>query len=78
MPGSSERRPGDKTGLAAVGGVALAVACCAGGPLLAATVGSLAVGALLGIAAGIALLVAAGTTLWLRRRSRADKPGIRS
>jgi len=61
-------------GLAAVGVGALAIGCCAGGPLIAALVGSLAVGALIGIGAAMLLLVPACTVVYLRRRSGPGKP----
>jgi hypothetical protein len=64
----SEPAGSDKTGLAAVGAVALAVACCASGPLVAAVAGSLALGALLGIAAGALVLTAACAAPYLRHR----------
>jgi len=63
----SEPGRGDKLGLASVGVAALAIACCAAGPLLGAWVGSLAVGALVGIGAGLGLLVAVLAILYLRR-----------
>lgn len=52
---------GEKLGLAGVAAAALAVVCCAAGPLLLAWVGSVAVGALVGIGAGVAVLVSAVT-----------------
>ena len=70
----SDRAPSDRTTLAAVGVAVLAVACCAGGPLLLALAGSLAVGALVGIAAAACLLVAACVVLYLRHRPRVKRP----
>lgn len=64
---------GEKLGLAGVAAAALTVVCCAAGPLLLAWVGSVAVGALVGIGAGVAVLVSAVTVLYLRRRSGTDK-----
>ena len=64
----------DRTALAAAGVAAVAVACCAGGPLLVAFAGSLAVGALIGIAAALALLFAACGALYLRHRPSAKRP----
>ncbi len=64
--------PSGRTGLAAVAVAALAVACCAGGPLLVAVAGSLAVGASIGIGAAATLLVA-GCVAWYMRR----RPGAR-
>ncbi len=69
----SEPAPNDKTGIAGIAVVALAVACCAGGPLVVAAVGSFTVGTLIGAGAGIVLLAAACTLLYLRHR-----PGGRS
>ncbi len=63
-----------KAGLVAAGGVVLAVACCAAGPLLAAVVGSLAVGAMVGIGVAALLLIVACTVVYLRRRPRSTKP----
>ena len=68
---------GEKLGLAGVAAAALAVVCCAAGPLLLAWVGSVAVGALVGIGAGVAVLVSALTVLYLRRRSGTDKQASR-
>jgi len=60
-----------KLGLAGVAAAALAVICCAAGPLLVAFVASLAAGALVGFGVGLGLLVLAVTALCLRRRSSA-------
>jgi hypothetical protein len=59
-----------KSGLAAVGVVAFAVLCCAGGPLLAAVAGGLAFGAVLGIGAGVAALIGLVAVVVLRARRR--------
>lgn len=69
--------PSDKTGLAAVGVALLAVVCCAGGPLLLAVAGSLAVGALAGIAAAACLLIAACVAVYLRHRPATMTPWTR-
>ena len=68
------RGPGDdsgsRSGLAALGVAALAAVCCAALPLIAGLVGSVAVGALLGLAAGFAaaaLLVGVAVS-WVRHR----------
>lgn len=61
-----------KVGFAAAAGVVLAVGCCAAGPLLAAFVGSLALGTLTGIGAGV-LLVTVCAVVYLRRRPGANK-----
>lgn len=62
----------DRTAWAAVGGAALVVVCCAGGPLLATAFGSLAVGAVLGIGAGVLVLALGCAALLVRHRSRAN------
>ncbi len=72
QPGRSE-----KLGLAGIAAAALAVVCCAAGPLLVAWVGSVAVGALVGIGGGLAVLVCALTVLYLRRRSSDDTKATR-
>jgi hypothetical protein len=65
----SEPSRGEKTGLLGIGAVAVAVLCCAGGPLLlVATAGSLAAGAWLGIGAG---LVSLGAAVLAARRAGA-------
>lgn len=58
----------DKTGLTGIAVAAVAVACCAGGPLLVAAVGSLTIGAIVGVGAGVLLLIAACGALYLRNR----------
>ena len=63
-----------KTGLAAVAVAALAVACCAGGPLLVAVAGSLAVAALIGIGAAVTVLVAVCAAVYVRYRPAAKRP----
>ncbi len=60
---------GGRLGLAGIAAAAVAIVCCAAGPLLVAWVGSVAVGALLGVGAGVAVVVVALTLLFLRRRS---------
>ncbi|MBA3821199.1 MAG: hypothetical protein H0X17_20105 [Deltaproteobacteria bacterium] len=70
----SGRRPKDGTGsadrLAGVGLAMLAVVCCAGGPLLIAALGSIGVGAVLGVGAGVlaALALITGIAIAARRR----------
>ena len=61
-----------RLGWAGIAGAVLVVACCAGGPLLAAFVGSLALGALVGVGAGVCLLAAALTVLYARHHRRGD------
>ncbi|MGD9734055.1 MAG: hypothetical protein AB7V58_00350 [Solirubrobacterales bacterium] len=62
--------PGVRNGLAVVGGLALAIGCCGAVPLLAALAGSVAVGAVVGIAAGAAALVLLTAIALLRVRRR--------
>lgn len=74
MPG---RGRSERLGLAGIAAAALAVICCAAGPLLVAWVGSVAVGALVSIGGGLAVLVSALTVLYLRRRSSDDRKASR-
>jgi membrane protein implicated in regulation of membrane protease activity len=73
---------GAKTGLAAVGIAAFAVACCAGAPLLVGLVGGIAVASLLGVGAAIVGAAAlAGVVLLVvrrRRRPACAVPGYKS
>jgi hypothetical protein len=66
-------------GLAALGAAALAIGCCVGVPLIVAFAGSVAAGALLGVAAGIlgAVVLGAVIVLWIRARRRACEPRAR-
>lgn len=58
-------------GLAAVGIGALAIACCAGVPLIAAVAaGSVAAGTLLGVGAGLVAAVVLAGVIVLRVRAR--------
>jgi hypothetical protein len=59
----------DKLGFAGVAAAAVAVICCAAGPLLGTVAASLEVGALAGVAAGVAALLA-GALLIVRRHRR--------
>jgi hypothetical protein len=73
------RPPGDSTtsGLAALAFAVVAVACCAGLPLMLALAASAGVGTMLGIGAGIvaaALLVGAVVILAVRRRGAYQTP----
>lgn len=64
--------PGEGTlGVAALGVGALAVACCAGLPLLAGFAGSLALGTVIGVGAGALSLIALVGFVVLRSRRRA-------
>lgn len=58
-------------GLAGIGAVALVVGCCAALPLIVALAGSVALGAVLGAGAGIAVLATVVGLLVLRARRRA-------
>ncbi len=59
-----------KTGVAAMAAIALAVACCAALPLFGALVGSVALGAVFGVAVGVAAAIALVSLIFLRRRRR--------
>lgn len=60
MPANSARRNGSGgDGIAALGIAVVAVGCCAGVPLVAALASSVAVGALLGVGAGIVFAITA-------------------
>jgi len=59
-----------KTGLAAVGIGVLAVLCCAGAPLIVGVVGGVALGSVLGLAAGVIAIVAATVLVVVRTRRR--------
>ena len=65
-----------KGGLAAVGLGALAVVCCAGGPLIVALIGGIALGTVLGVGAGVLAvsLVAALVIVRVRGRGAPDAP----
>lgn len=66
---------GAKGGIALLGVGALMVACCAAAPLLVVLAGSLTIGALAGVAAGVLALVAlAGAVVFLRRRRACETP----
>jgi Flp pilus assembly protein TadB len=61
---------GAKSGLAAVGIGIFAVACCAGGPLIVAVAGGIALGSVLGVAAGVVALVGLSALVVARARRR--------
>lgn len=61
---------GAKGGPAAVGLGVLAVLCCAGGPMIAGALGSVALGSVLGVGAGVLAVVVVGTMIVLRSRNR--------
>ena len=67
---------GERTGLAAIGLGALAIACCAGLPLLGALLSSVALGAVLGIGAGVlaAAVLIGAVVVRARARRRACAP----
>jgi hypothetical protein len=62
--------PDTRTGVAAIAGVAVGVVCCAAVPLVVAVASSLALGAVLGVGAGIAALVALIALVVGERRGR--------
>jgi hypothetical protein len=63
------------SGLAALGIAAFAVVCCTALPLLAALAGSVAIGTVLGVGAGlVAAVVLVGLALARVRRRRACEP----
>jgi predicted lipid-binding transport protein (Tim44 family) len=53
----NEGEASPKGGLAAVGFGALAVACCAGGPLIGGLFGGIALGSVFGVGAGVLAMV---------------------
>jgi hypothetical protein len=79
-----DQNAGAWTGIAGAGLVALAIGCCAALPLIAALAGGAAVGTVLGVGAGAAVLIAlVGLILFRARRraacetSEAPRPGGR-
>lgn len=75
--GREQEQPesGPEGGLAAVGVAAFLVACCGAAPLLVVLVGSLTIGALAGIGAGVLALAAlVGVVVFLRRRRACEAP----
>jgi len=61
----------DRAGVTVVAAAVLAVVCCAGGPALIAVLGTVALGSLVGWAAGAAgLVMAVGVLAVLARRRR--------
>ncbi len=67
-----------KGGFAAVGLGALAVVCCAGGPLIVALIGGIALGTVLGVGAGVLAvsLVAALVIVRVRGRRASGAPSV--
>ena len=63
-------KTGPKAGLATAGLGVLAVVCCAGAPLIAGALGSIAVGGLLGAGAGVLTVVVVGALIVGRIRHR--------
>ena len=59
-----------KGGLAAVGLGALAVVCCAGGPLIVALIGGIALGTVFGVGAGVLALSLVAAVVIVRVRGR--------
>ncbi len=69
-----QAQTGPKTGLATAGLGVLAVVCCAGAPLIAGALGSIAVGGALGVGAGVLTVVVVSALIVGRiahRRARA-------
>ena len=62
-----------QSGLAALGIAAVAIVCCAALPLLAALAGGVALGALLGVGAGVVAAVLLVGTVVARSRKRASR-----
>lgn len=65
-----ESQTGPKAGLATAGLGVLAVVCCAGTPLIAGALGSVAVGRLLGAGAGVLTVVVVSALIVGRIRHR--------
>ncbi len=59
-----------KGGLAAVGFGALAVVCCAGGPLIVGVIGGIALGTVFGVGAGVLALSLVAAVVIVRVRGR--------
>jgi len=79
MPGPEEGRPDrlqgagrDRAGIAAIAVTLLAVVCCVAGPAILAVFASVALGAVVGWAAGAVALLAVAVGVWVvaRRRHR--------
>ena len=71
--GSREPRSGagiEKAGLAALGLGALVVVCCAALPLVAGVLGGVAIGAYLGVGAGVLALAVLAALVLVRARRR--------
>jgi len=66
----NEVQTGPKAGLATAGLGVLAVVCCAGAPLIAGALGSIAVGGLLGAGAGVLTVVVVSALIVGRIRHR--------
>jgi len=75
--GEPSKGSGSQGGLAAFGIAAFAVLCCAALPILAALAGSVAIGTVLGIGAGLAaaVLLAVAVVANVRRRRACAPPG---
>lgn len=71
-PARSQGAGRDRAGIAAIAVALLAVVCCAAGPAILAAFASVALGAVVGWAAGAvaALAVAVGVVVVVRRRHR--------
>ncbi len=71
-----EGQTDSKTGLAALGIGALAIACCLAGPLVLGALGGIAIGTVLGVTAGLlaAFLLIALVVLRSRRQRQSVSP----
>ena len=67
---SKKSQTGPRAGLATAGLGVLAVVCCAGAPLIAGALGSIAVGGLLGPGAGVLTVVVVSALIVGRIRHR--------
>jgi len=65
-----DAKAGQRGGLAAVGFGALAVVCCAGGPLIVGVLGAVALGTVLGVGAGVLAVVLVTVLVVVRARGR--------
>lgn len=66
----NEAATSPKGGLAAVGFGALAVVCCAGGPLIVGLLGGIALGTVLGVGAGVFAVVLVTVLVIVRVRGQ--------
>jgi hypothetical protein len=71
-----ETSGGERIGVAGVGIAAVLLACCAALPLIGGVIGGIAIGAVLGVGAGILALaaLAAVIVITVRRRRACERP----